>query len=397
MTRRPSGLLLVDLQPDFTSSYHLPNSCLPSFISSVRLPAMTWTLSARDFVLGVVVGVVCSALVTAAVAFAVLRASAAYNLGHWKLNLKTPLDTMWMNLGRDEDGKPVRRFDEACLGLLREMLKTAGLLDRGSEAGAVAVLDLGFGCGDQTLALARLLEPKSSHLFRYVGLTLNRSQLRTAERRLRRELASPCGATSLALTLECFQLFCADAAKPASWSPAVRDAVLGLGGGVGVGGGATFAHRWLLALDCLYHFSPSRKPVFRFAAGRLDANLAAFDLILNSQASWWDTLLVRMVGLLMSCPLRTFLTEDRYRADMVECGYDPRSITIRDVSDDVFAGVADYLRRQEEALSFYGISIAGFKLAGRLFGWFDRSRVVKAVIVVGRTSGQPLTTSTAGG
>ncbi|RCI12658.1 hypothetical protein L249_0163 [Ophiocordyceps polyrhachis-furcata BCC 54312] len=360
---------------------------------------MVWTLSARDFVMGIVVGVVGSALLAGAVAFTVLRASAAYSLGHWKLNLKTPLDTMWMNLGfwRDEDGKPVLRFDEACLGLLREMLKSAGLLDRGSDAGPVSVLDLGFGCGDQTLALARLLEPKSSHLFRYVGLTLNRSQLRTAERRIRRELASPPrGATSLALTLECFQLFCADAAKPASWSTDVRDAVLGLGGGGG--GGATFGHRWLLALDCLYHFSPSRKPVFRFAAGRLDANLAAFDLILNSQASWRDTLLVRLVGLLMSCPLRTFLTEDRYRADMVECGYDPKSITIRDVSDDVFAGVADYLERQEEALSLYGISIAGFKLAGRLFGWFDRSRVVKAVIVVGRTtSGQPLTPLTGGG
>ncbi|RDA89747.1 hypothetical protein CP533_2928 [Ophiocordyceps camponoti-saundersi (nom. inval.)] len=351
---------------------------------------MTWILSARDLIVGIVVGVVFSALLAGGIAFTVLRASAAYNLGHWKLNLKTPLDTMWMNLGfwRNGDGELVLRFDEACLGLLREMLRTAGLLDRGSEAGAIAILDLGFGCGDQTLALARLLKPKSSHHFRYVGLTLSRSQLRTAERRLQRELASPRNASSLALALECFQLFCADAAKPASWSPTVRDAVLGLGGG---GGAATLGHRWLLALDCLYHFSPSRKPVFRFAAGRLDANLAAFDLILNDQASWRDTLLVCMVGLLMSCPLRTFLTEDRYRADMVECGYDPKSITIRDVSDDVFAGVADYLERQEEALSPYGISIGGFKLAGRLFGWFDRSRVVKAVIVVGRTSGQPLT------
>ncbi|KAF4594918.1 methyltransferase domain-containing protein [Ophiocordyceps camponoti-floridani] len=345
---------------------------------------MAVILSARDFVLGIVVGVVGVvgvALFAAAMAVMMLRASAAYSLGHWKLNLKTPMDTMWMNLGywRDEDGKPVSRFDEACHGLLRELLKAAGLsgLVTDSDAVAVAVLDLGFGCGDQMMALTRLLRPKSSRHLRYVGLTLNRSQLQTAERRLQRELASP-GDNSIVLNRECFRLFCADAAQPTSWSPAVRDAVLSVAD-------PDFGHRWLLALDCLYHFKPSRKPVFHFAAKKLDANVVAFDLILNGKASLRDTLLVRIIGLLMSCPLRTFLTEEQYRADMIKCGYESGSITIRDISNDVFAGVADYLERQEAALSRYGISIGGFKLAGRLFGWFDRSRVVKAVIVVGRT------------
>ncbi|PHH79941.1 hypothetical protein CDD80_3393 [Ophiocordyceps camponoti-rufipedis] len=359
---------------------------------------MAAILFARDFVLGIVVGVVGVALLAAAGAVMMLRASAAYSLGHWKLNLKTPMDTMWMNLGywyvrarrwdvessadgfisrRDEDGKPVSRFDEACHGLLRELLKAAGLFRPGTNPEAVAVLDLGFGCGDQMMALTRLLRPKSSSHLRYVGLTLNRSQLQTAERRLQRELASPED-TGVALDRECFRLFCADAAQPTSWSPAVRDAVLSVAD-------ADFGHRWLLALDCLYHFKPSRKPVFQFAAKKLDANVVAFDLVLNEKASLRDTLLVRIVGLLMGCPLRTFLTEERYRADMVECGYESESISIRDISNDVFAGVTDYLERQEAALSRYGISIGGFKLAGRLFGWFDRSRVVKAVIVVGRT------------
>ncbi|PFH61595.1 hypothetical protein XA68_16945 [Ophiocordyceps unilateralis] len=353
---------------DTTFAVDLPHQPLAVQYQTRNLSAsaMVWVLAAPDFVLGIVVGIVASVLLAAAIAATALRASAAYSLGHWKLNLKTPSVSLWMNLGywRDEGGKPVGRFDEACLGLLVEMLKTAKLVGRGSEAGTVAVLDLGFGCGDQTLALARLLRPKSNHHFRYVGLTLDRSQLRAAERRLQRELASPEDA-SLVLSRECFQLFCADAAKPASWTPAIRDAVLGVGD-------ADFADRWLLALDCLYHFSPSRRPVFGFAAQTLDANVVAFDLILNEKASRRDTLLVCMVGLLMSCPLRTFLTEDRYKADMVECGYDPESIVIRDISDDVFAGVADYLGRQEDALSRYGISIGGFKLAGRLFGWRNR-------------------------
>lgn len=241
----------------------------------------------------------------------------------------------------------------------------------------MSVLDLGFGCGDQTWALARLLRPRSSDHFHYVGLTLDESQLRTASRRLHRELASSTNVDPV-LESASFHLYCADAAKPDTWTPAARGAVQGLAKG-------ELTERWLLALDCLYHFSPSRKPVFHYAARKLDANVMAFDLILNEKASRWDTLLVRLVGLMMSCPLHTFLTEDQYKAQLIECGYDGDGVIIRDISDDVYGGVANYLRRQEEALSLYGISIGGFKLAGRLFDWFDRSRVVKASIVVGRT------------
>lgn len=271
--------------------------------------------------------------------------------------------------------KPVYRFDEACLGLLREVLVTARLLERVRSGdtrpqtrGAVAVLDLGFGCGDQTLALARLLEHPPG--FRYVGLTLDDAQRQTASRALHRELASSAAS---------FTLFCANAAKPGTWTPAVGAAVHELAKD-------GFEERWLLALDCLYHFSPSRRPIFSLAAQELGANAMAFDLMLNPKASRRDRMLVRLVGLMMNCPLRTFLTEEQYRAQLVQCGYDADQTVVRDISDDVFAGVTAYLGRQEQALSRYAISMGGFKLAGRLFGWFDRTRVVRAVIVVARTS-----------
>ncbi|PNY21847.1 Uncharacterized protein TCAP_07212 [Tolypocladium capitatum] len=346
---------------------------------------MAGTVSGRDFALGIVVGAVAALVLGAALFAAVLRTTDIYSLGHWKLNLRTPFNSMWMNLGywKTSDGQPVQHFDEACLGLLREILTTAGILGRSSaddcgakSRGAVSVLDLGFGCGDQTLALARFIQPRSWQDFRYVGLTLNGSQLQTASRTLYRELAS--ASDSQALNQASFKLFRANAAKPTSWDAAIRDAVHALAD-------EQFAERWLVALDCLYHFSPSRKPIFQLAAQKLDANVMAFDLILNEQASWKDTLLVRIVGLMMSCPLHTFLTEDQYKDQLVECGYDRDQIVIRDISGSVFAGVASYLQRQDEALSQYGISIGGFKLAGRLFDWFDRSKVVKAVIVVGRT------------
>lgn len=280
------------------------------------------------------------------------------------------------------DGKTVHRFDEACLGLLKEILNTAGFLNPAPDSDrSLSILDLGFGCGDQTWALARLIKPSSSRRFRYVGLTLDESQLQTARRKLYRELFSPANADPV-LEKASFRLFCANAAKPASWTPAVRDAVRGLAD-------PERTDRWLLALDCLYHFSPSRKPIFQYAARELGANVMAFDLILNQKASGWDSLLVRIVSVMMSCPLHTFLTESQYKIQMTECGYHGEDAVIRDISDQVFTGVASYLARQEEAPSLYGISIGGFKLAGRLFDWFDRSRVVKAVIVVGRTKDKP--------
>ncbi|KAJ6441193.1 methyltransferase domain-containing protein [Purpureocillium lavendulum] len=348
------------------------------------------TFTGRDFGLGVLVGAAAALLLASAAVALVLRSTDIYSLGHWKLNLRTPLDSMWMNLGywKTPQGQPVDQFADACLGLLTEILATAGLVRRDdaaagvvtvvqpapSRGGAVSVLDLGFGCGDQTLALARLVAPAWPD-FRYVGLTLNESQRQTASRALHREAAS--GAAD-APDQASFKLFCANAAKPGTWSPAIRDAVEGLAD-------KRFKERWLLALDCLYHFSPSRKPIFELAARKLGANVMAFDLVLNDKASWRERALVRVVGLMMNCPLYTFLTEAQYRQQLAQCGYDADQTVIRDISDDVFAGVADYLQRQERALSPYGISIGGFKLAGRLFGWFDRSRVVRAVIVVGRT------------
>ncbi|ODA83465.1 hypothetical protein RJ55_01979 [Drechmeria coniospora] len=344
------------------------------------------TFSVRDFALGVVVGVVAPLLLGSAVVVAVLRASDIYSLGHWKLNVRTPIKSMWMNLGywTTPDGEPVEHFDDACLGLLREILQTAGLLPCGTDGTPatesrppISVLDVGFGCGDQTLALARLLQPRAASDFRYVGLTLNASQLQAASRAIHDKFPSP-SVDGTALDETCFRVFRADAAKPETWSPPIRAAVEELADG-------RFDEKWLLALDCLYHFSPSRKPLFLYASETLGANLMAFDLVLDEKAGWRRTMLVRALGFVLSCPFGTFLTEQQYRRQLVECGYDADEMTLRDISDDVFSGIARYLERQERALGRYGISIGGYKLTGRVFDWFHASRVVKAVVVVGRT------------
>lgn len=259
--------------------------------------------------------------------------------------------------------------------MLANILKAAGLVSNDfTTRNSVAILDVGFGCGDQTVALAELVEAPSRPRFRYVGLTLNEVQQQAAQQRLDASLLAmdKSGVDNMS-----FKLFQADAAKPESWDKAISTAVDNLSD-------KAFPERWLLGLDCLYHFSPSRKPTFKHAAQNIGANVMAFDLILSDNASWWQTLAVRLLGFVLLCPWQTFLTEEQYREQLIECGYDGGHIEIKDVSDHVFAGLAGFLSRQDAALSPYGISLTGYTMVGKVYGWFDRTRVLKAAIVVGR-------------
>lgn len=251
------------------------------------------------------------------------------------------------------------------------------------------MLDVGFGCGDQIIALTQLIQAHRRPHFRYVGLTLNGTQLEEANRRLSNAIHTfPSHnnntAPTISLPQDAFSLYRADAAKPESWPKPIHSAIDNLADAT------TYQERWFLGLDTLYHFSPSRKPIFTLAAQTLDANVMAFDLILNDDASLLQTAAVRLLGFALSCPLRTFLTGAQYRAQMVECGYDEEQIEIRDISDCVFAGLAGFLKKQDAALSPYGIYMGGYKLVGRVYEWFDRTRVVKAAIVVGRTKNRDM-------
>lgn len=259
--------------------------------------------------------------------------------------------------------------------MLVNILKAAGLASNDTARDSVAVLDVGFGCGDQTVALAELVQAPSRPRFRYVGLTLNETQRQAAQQRL--EASSSLAMDKRGVENLSIKLFQADAAKPESWDKAISTAVDNLAD-------KAFSERWLLGLDCLYHFSPSRKPIFKHASQSIEANVMAFDLILGDNASPWQTLAVRLLGFILLCPWQTFLTEAQYREQLVECGYDRGDIEIRDISDHVFAGLAGFLQRQDAALKPYGISLTGYSLVGKVYGWFDRTRVLKAAIVVGR-------------
>lgn len=53
----------------------------------------------QGLAVGFVSGAAAALLLVAALSFLFMRTSDVYGLGHWKLNVRTPLPSMWMNVG----------------------------------------------------------------------------------------------------------------------------------------------------------------------------------------------------------------------------------------------------------------------------------------------------------
>ncbi|KAJ2903646.1 hypothetical protein MKZ38_009589 [Zalerion maritima] len=277
-----------------------------------------------------------------------------YSLAHARLNIKMPPETMWMNMGYWEK---TNDFPAACEALLLEVLKDAGLLSTDSVPGALlpsqlfsnndslysglSVLDLGFGCGDQSLFLDKIFggDSSASHRaetpqldFNYVGLTLNKSQHAHAESR--------------AVELEAFQrghlrLFQEDAAKPETWGRGTVNSIRNLVGDTPDPSqpktrDATRKKQtqtWILALDTLYHFAPCRLPIFKYSRQALDASVMAFDLILSPDISFKSRCILKIVAMMAGCPADAFKTEKDYRDTLVRAGYKAEDVHLRDVTE----------------------------------------------------------------
>jgi hypothetical protein len=273
---------------------------------------------------------------------------------------------------------------------------TAGLLgpDRMPSSQLKAtrseVIDLGFGCGDQSIYIAQLPRKVSrqrtgdsaaeeNYLFdSYIGLTIAPSQFAIANERLY---------SNSKLDRARVQLFCADAAKPTSWAKDIHEAVANIStekGGTDVASTTSKHTTWVLALDTLYHFKPSREPIFRHAYGQLNASIMAFDLLLSDTPSLMDLILLRIISLFAETPFSNFLTTAQYKNQLRAAGYDENKIEIRDISDHVFAGMASFIDRRDRQLKNIGTTIGRYRVAGKVFGWWARSGIVRGCIIIAR-------------
>lgn len=252
------------------------------------------------------------------------------------------------------------------------------------------IIDLGFGCGDQSIYLAQLAHKsrqkqtrdsaaEEKYLFdTYIGLTIDASQFAFANQRL----YSHAGLDKARV-----KLFCADAAKPVTWSEGVHQAVANTSTenvSRGTASATLMRSTWVLALDTLYHFKPSREAIFVYAFRELNASIMAFDLFLSDTPSLLDRILLRIICLFAESPFSNFLTIAQYKNQLRAAGYDESKIEIQDISDHVFPGIASFIKRRDGELKTIGMNIGRYRVAGKMFGWWARSGIIRGCIVVAR-------------
>ncbi|OBT70260.1 hypothetical protein VE03_00243 [Pseudogymnoascus sp. 23342-1-I1] len=278
-------------------------------------------------------------------------------------------------------------FPTACRTLLEEVLQSAQVLkDEASSTNkntvnTLSIIDLGFGCGDQSQYIKNVLDNQrhgkgddrwKRHLKAYVGLTLESAHFSIAQDRL--GLKQSNANTG-------FEIYCADAGRPTSWTPEIKKSV------------SLACHaddekgdheNWLLGLDTLYHFQPSRWPVIEYANKELGASLMAFDLCTAENLSVRQRLVVRLMAFFGQSPVANWLTIEEYREQLVKAGYARDKIEIRDISEHVFSPLAGFLRKREAELQQYGLSIGRFRYAAGMFAWWGRTGVVRGCIIVAR-------------
>ncbi len=270
------------------------------------------------------------------------------------------------------------------------------------ERPSVRFIDLGIGCADQTIYLTQKFP---SLISSYIGVTIDQAQFSFALQRLD-SLDNPNGDESRQdeqnlqqdrdtipenqklsddasskyfkrSTGNQVEIFCEDAANPSCWSDTLKESTdrdHDIGSAL-----------WVLALDTLYHFNPSRKPLFDHAFKHHKASIMAFDLLLADEASLIDRFSASALALLMSCPMGTFKTKAEYQAQLVEAGYEIERIEMKDISEHVFSGLADFIeKRDNELKTFLGRDMGAYKVFSWVLRWWARTGVVRGYIVVAR-------------
>lgn len=207
-------------------------------------------------------------------------------------------------------------------------------------------------------------EQHRSYFDMYVGVTQDSSQCQYAQERVAEMKNGDVG------------LFCADASKPHMWSEQLLTAVQTAR--------ARSQETWLLALDTAYHFAPSRWVLIDHVYKSFGASFMAFDLCLSPRATILQRLSLRVLTTLMGAPWVNFIAPEEYRRKLVGIGYADDDIKIVDISEHVFAPLAQYMEEQDRRLKMLGLGLGSFQAARWLFGWWGRTGIVRGVVVIAK-------------
>lgn len=301
-------------------------------------------------------------------------------------------------------------------------------------------MDVGCGCGDQSLHILQLNKNSHSHVSRlgsgidaasssgpvsaadaekkinlrsrhnainrqdipagrlvysYIGITLEPAQAALARQRVR-EACQNKGGEDSSTGLPAAEIFCADAANPTSWTGDLQQAMTTLAASSSSSSPSPSAaaekeenekediSTWLLALDTMYHFRPSRLPLLHYAHSTLHSSLMAFDLVLSENISWHQHLLLWVVCWMTGSPIANFVSGAEYKNLLVQAGYKPAHIQITDISRHVFPGLSSFLDIRVKQAQPFGFRLGKFRAARMVFEWWARKSVVRGVVVVAR-------------
>ncbi|EFE39027.1 conserved hypothetical protein [Trichophyton verrucosum HKI 0517] len=319
-----------------------------------------------------------------------------YGLDHAALNIQLPPTTMWMNMGYWKDNGSVQ-LPEACEALLDKVLRTAGLDIKSKEGGETAreesnnakkrvLLDLGFGCGEQTIHLMRNPVRLSPIFDEYIGITLDKVQHGFAQKRLQQKILHE-NQQEISTRPSKISLFCADAAQPSSWPDEVKKTLYDA---FSINDSNNNMERYVMGLDTLYHFHPSRREIFKYSHSILRANLLAFDLFLapsdpSSLKQIFNTLFLRLLTPALGAPFGNFVSPEAYTTMLEEAGYKTENIVIEDITDHVFVGLAGFLKKRCLDMAIMGLGgYIKWQVAGWLFRWLSSGGILRAGVVIAK-------------
>jgi hypothetical protein len=265
---------------------------------------------------------------------------------------------------------------EASRDLLNLVLAEAGFSRETASDRTRCLIDVGFGCGEQTVHLMskkpirpydKLWWEDENHQVyfdHYIGITQDKTQHQYAQQRVEE------------LKKGNISVFCADASAPWLWSEDLFQT----------------SHKaqnitqetWCLALDTAYHFSPSRWVSFGHMRRYYTASIMAFDLCTSPTATLSQKIVLRILTTLMGAPWANFDTPDIYRQKLIGIGYPADGIKIVDISEHVFAPLAEFLEEQDCRLKMLGYGLGSFQAAKWLFRWWGKTGLVRGIVVVAR-------------
>ncbi|KAG0241863.1 hypothetical protein BGW41_005209 [Actinomortierella wolfii] len=283
----------------------------------------------------------------------------------------------WLGMGLwPKDGTKIP-YREACQAMVRKV--TAGLnIDATSH-----LLDVGFGCGDQTVYMAELYGPK-----RITGITIEPLQHYAGEQ-LVLNSRSRTPNTSI-------ELYVADASNLLDFlkeHPQVLGSRLENGQSPlpssSLWTQRCFTH--IISIDSAYHYNTRRK-FFEQAYAVLEPGrglLAMADVIprrhppMTGIKGWMFRQFSRWY---LKVPLENMQTLEEYRQMLEEVGF--QEIEIETVEDQVFLGWADFISTQLRVLKSVGLVRPrvgwSFWLLQNVLRSVDRSKTMHFIIVKAR-------------